>query len=183
MWHRDCITLTSPTVEECQEVIRNLKILEEYWTIILDKSSPDCLRIILNNIKTCLVRTLEISNTPFNTDCVNELSRVLAQNEILKEVRLKSSHLPPNSLAIISSALSVNNTLKTLSIWNDNNITDKDIPYLCQMLTVNTTLEEICVSHTPKITKFGEQQISEVLNDNNIPTTIFINGNCLRLKQ
>lgn len=183
MWHRDCVTLTSPTMEECQEVIRNLKILGEHWKIILDKSSPDCLRLILNSIKKCLVRTLEISNTPFNSDCVNELSRVLAENEILKEIRLKSSHLPPNSLAIISAALSVNNTLRTLSIWNDNNITDKDIPHFCQMLTVNTTLEEIRVSDSPNITTFGEQQISEVLNDNNIPTTIFINGNCLHLKQ
>lgn len=183
MWHRDCVTLTSPTVEECEEVIMNLKILGEHWKIILDKSSPDCLQIMLTNINQCLVRTLEICNTPFNSHCVNELSHVLAQNETLKKVWLKSSPLPLDSLAIISAALSVNNTLQTLSIWNDNNITDRDISHLCRMLTVNTTLEELRVCDSPNITKFGEQQIFEVLKDNNIPTTIFINGNCLRLKQ
>ena len=62
----------------------------------------------------------------------------------------------------------------------DNNITDKDIPYFCQMLAINTLIKGMHLSFCDNFTEFGEQQLLKVLEHNNTLVTLYINGNYLR---
>ena len=57
--------------------------------------------------------------------------------------------------------------MKVLYLYNDNNITDKDIPHFFQVIINNNTLEELDFTDCPNITKFGEQQLQNVLVKNN----------------
>ena len=79
---------------------------------------------------------------------------------------------------MITSSLSNNITLKLLRFYNDNSIIDKDVPFICHFIIDYTTLKWlhfIC----PNISKFDEQQISNILDNNNTLINLLINGNTL----
>ena len=181
-WSDDRVTLTSPTPEECEEVMSQLKRQRQAgmsWRIVLQLLSSDCLLIVLSNIKECLVRGLDIWDTPLNNQCVLELSNVLTCTKTMEYLDLNSSPLSPNSIEIIFTSLSNNNTLKRLWITDEKTITDKEIPCICQMLAVNTTLEKVQIYQCPNITQSGEQKLSTALANNKTLTTLCVNGHYL----
>ena len=160
--------------------LKSQELAGKYWKIILKSSSPSSALIIFNNINKCLVRELDIKNTCFDIHCIYELSNVLSCNKTMEELWVHSSPLPPNSVGIITNALSTNTMLKTLRLIGDDSITDKDIPYFCQMLAINTTLKEMHLYFCDNITEFGEQQLLKALEHNNTLVTLYINGKYLR---
>ena len=149
------------------------------WSIVLQLLSSNCLLLVLNNIKECLVRGLDIWDTPLNNQCVLELSNVLTCTKTMEYLDLNSSPLSSNSMEIIFTSLSNNNTLKRLWITDEKTITDKEIPCICQMLAVNTTLEKVQIYQCPNITKSGEQKLSTALANNKTLTTLCVNGQYL----
>ena len=181
-WSDDRVTLTSPTPEECEEVMSQLKRQRQAgmsWRIVLQLLSSDCLLIVLSNINECLVRGLDIWDTPLNNQCVLELSNVLTCTKTMEYLDLNSSPLSSNSIEIIFASLSNNSTLKRLWITDEKTITDKEIPSICQMLAVNTTLEKVQIHQCPNITKSGEQKLSTALANNKTLTTLCVNGQYL----
>ena len=171
------IILTSPTVEECKEVMCQLK---RGHHIVLNKSSPDSLLTLLTDMNECLVENLEIVNTPLDSHCVTQLVQVMTYNKTLKFLYLNSSPLLPNTHQLLTKAISSNSTLETLRFYNDKNIRDKDIPYICDIITKNTTLKHLSFYNCPNITKFGIRQIQNMLDNNNTLSLLLINGNYLR---
>lgn len=179
-WTSDNVALTSPTVEECEEVMTQLKREQQIqWSITLDRSSPESLLTVLVNINECFVRTLDIKNTPLDSHCVSELANVLTNNVKMEELYLFSSSFPPKHLQAIAKPLSSNTTLKTLWIWDDDNITDKDIPHICYVISANKTLKVLSFRcrNVPKI-KF--EKLSKALGNNKTLNTFLINSNYLR---
>lgn len=177
------VSLTSPSEEKCKEVMTRLinspqKIL---WRIILNKSSPNSLLIVLSGINECLVRGLDIYDTRLDSRSAFELSRVLTYTKTLEYLHLHSSPLS-NNLRIITNAMSVNTTLKTFELTGDDTITDQDMAYICELITVNTTLKWLSINKCPNITALGEQQISKVFNENKTLKYININDNYLHIK-
>lgn len=180
-WDADnaSVHLTSPTVEQCEEVLSQLKETNEYWRIILESSTPESSLKVFSNINESLVRGLDILHTTLDNCCISELSHVLSSDKTMNVLYLMSSPLPPNSLQMLCKALSSNKTIKTFLLSGDDNFTDEDIPHVCKMLSINTTLEQLYLDCS-NITDFGEQQISEVLVQNNTLITLYINGSYLR---
>ena len=168
-------------MEQCEEVMRQLKQARERWKITLHSSSHNSLLILFSNINECLVWRLEIHNTPFDSNSVADLSNALiAFNNTIEELELWKSSLPPNSLWMIVNALSLNTTLKILVLRGDKNITDEDVPHIYRMLTSNKTLERFYLNSCPNITKVGEQKISKVLHINTTLRYLCINGKYFR---
>ena len=159
-----------------QLIKKQRKTRKHYW-IAVNSLSSDSLVIVLSNIKNCLVKKLDIRSTKLDSICVTELSHVLSDNETMKKLQLWSSPFPRKTLQIIINALSINNTLKSLEMCNDYNITEKDI---CNIISSNGALKLTYLSNCPNIAKFGEQQISNVLVDNNTLMKLFVNGSHLR---
>ena len=180
-WNTDStsVHLTSPTVDQCEKVLSQLKETNEFWRIILESATPESSLNVFSNINESLVRGLYILHTPLDNCCVSEMSRMLTSDKTMNVLYLMSSPLPPNSLEMLSKALSSNKTIKTFLLSGDDNITDEDIPHVCKMLGVNSTLEQLYLDCS-NITNFGEQQISEVLEQNNTLIILYINGNYLR---
>lgn len=180
-WDTDSasVHLTSPTVEQCEKVLSQLKETNEFWRIILESSTPESSLKVFSSINESLVRGLDILHTTLDNCCVSELSRMLTSDKTMNVLYLMSSPLPPNSLEMLSKALSSNKTIKTFLLSGDDNITDEDIPHVCKMLGINTTLEQLYLDCS-NITNFGEQQISEALVQNSTLITLYINGSYLR---
>ena len=179
-WTCDNVTLTSPTVEECEEVMTQLKREQQIqWSITLDRSSPESLLTVLVNINECFVRTLDIKNTPLHSYCVSELAKVLTDNVKMEELYIFSSSFPPKNLQVIAKALSSNTTLKTLWLWDDDNITDKDISHICYIISANKTLKVLSF-RCRNVTRLKFEKLSKALANNKTLNTFLINGNYLR---
>ena len=153
---------------ECKEVIRQLKRRQHTtWYIVLKSLSPQSLLTILTDIDGCQVRGLDIMNTPFDSNCVSQLSQVLTYNQTMEELHLSSSPLVPDTYHLLTTAVVGNKIIKRLYLWNDNNITDKDIPYFSNLIINTKTLQVLYLFGCPKITKFGKQQLQNVCVNNN----------------
>ena len=162
---------------ECKEVIRQLKRLQHTtWWIELKSLSPQSLLTILTDINECQVRELYIENTPFDSNCVSQLSQVLTYNQTMEELYLSSSPLVPDTYHLLTTAVVGNKIIKRLELWDDNNITDKDIPHLSNLITNTNTLQYLYL-YCPKITKFGKQQLQNVCVNNNSLKSLYVNDN------
>ena len=180
MWTSNKVILTSSTVAECKEVIRQLKRQQHTtWRIRLDLLSPQSLLTILTDINGCQVRGLYIWNTRFDSNCVSKLSQVLAYNQTMEVLRLISSPLVPDTYHLLTTAVVGNKIIKTLWLWNDNNITDKDIPHFSTLITNTNTLQYLDLTLCPNITKFGIQQLQNVVVNNNSLKYLCVNDNVL----
>ena len=159
---------------ECKEVIRQLKRLQHTtWSIRLESLSPQSLLTILTDINGCQVRVLDIRNTPFDSNCVSQLSQVLTYNQTMEDLTLISSPLVPDTYHLLTTAVVGNKIIKKLYLLFDNNITDKDIPHLSNLIINNKTLEELNLAVCPKVTKFGKQQLQNVCVNNNSLRVLF----------
>ena len=165
---------------ECKEVIHQLKRRQHTtWSIELNSLSPQSLLTILTDINGCQVWRLYIDNTPFDSDCVSKLSQVLTYNQTMKYLRLSSSPLVPDTYHLLTTAVVGNKIIKELYLYNDNNITDKDIPHLSTLITNTNTLQYLYLSPCPNITKFGIQQLQNVVVNNNSLKYLIVNNNVL----
>ena len=120
------------------------------------------------------MRSLYIVNTHFDSNCVNQLIQVAAYNKTIDVLYLSSSPLLPNTYHLLTTALSNNNILERLYLFNDNKISNKDIPYIYHLIATNTTLQFLFL-YCPNITKFVMQNVCV----KNKSLDVFINGNRL----
>ena len=165
---------------ECKEVIRQLKRIQHTtWSIELYSLSPQSLLTILTDINGCQVRRLVIENTRFDSNCVSKLSQVLPYNQTMEYLTLISSPLVPDTYHLLTTAVVGNKIIKELHLWDDSNITNKDIPHLSTLITNTNTLQELSLTHCPNITKFGIQQLQNVVVNNNSLKFLIINDNLL----
>ena len=165
---------------ECKEVIRQLKRRRHTtWWIELNRLSPHSLLTVLTDIDECQVRSLYIVNSHFNSNCVSQLSQVVTCNKTMEYLRLLSSPLVPNTYHLLTAAVTNNKIIKRLDLWDDTNITDKDIPHFSHLIINNNTLQELHLTYCPKITEFGKQQLQNDLVKNNSLKSLWINSNIL----
>ena len=122
---------------------------------------------------------LYIGNTHFDSNCVSKLSQVLPYNQTMEQLYLHSSPLVPDTYHLLTTAVVGNKIIKRLYLWDDNNITDKDIPHLSTLITNTNTLQVLYLSHCPNITKFGIQQLQNVVVNNNSLKYLCVNNNIL----
>ena len=85
----------------------------------------------------------------------------------MEELYLSSSPLVPDTYHLLTTAVVGNKIIKRLWLWDDSNITDKDIPHLSTLITNTNTLQHLYLNRCPNITKFGIQQLQNVVVNNN----------------
>ena len=164
---------------ECKEVIHQLKRQQHTtWSIQLDRLSPQSLLTLLTDINECQVRRLEIWNTHFDSKCVSQLSQLVTYNKTMEDLYLLSSPLLPNTYHLLTTAVANNKIIKGLYLYDDTSITDNDIPHLSHLIINNNTLQDLYLDKCPKISKFGKQQLQNVVKNNNLKT-LYVNGNKL----
>ena len=113
---------------ECKEVIHQLKKRQHTtWSIKQNLLFPNSLLTVLSDINECLVIGLDIVNTPFDSDCVSELVQVVNSSKTIEYLQLVSSSLLPDTYHLLTTTLCSNNIIKSLYMYGDDNITDKDM--------------------------------------------------------
>ena len=167
---------------ECKDVMDQLTRRQHTtWEMISLKSlSPESLLTLLTDINECRVKALYIRNTNFDSNCVDQLSHVVTYNKTMEDLSLISSPLLPDTYQLLTTALTKNKNIKRLDLYNDKNISDKDIPHLCHLINNNETLKVLSLRGCGKITKFGIRQIENVLVKNNTLSSVHINDNYIR---
>ena len=174
----------SPSTKQCEDVMTELKIQQKTrWMVTLKSSSPNSSLIVLRDINNCLVRGLDIFDSHLDSYCVTELSQMLTHNKTMEVLRLFQSPLASNSMELISNAVSMNTTLKSLWLLGDDSITDNDIYYINSMVVMNTTIEELRIysDNITQITNIDvQQQLTGVLTKNKTLTKLSINGHFFR---
>ena len=148
-------------MKDCEEFMSQLKGKRHPLEIYLKRSSPESVLVVLDNIDVCIVKKIHIWNSPLDSDCVSKLSHILKCNKTVEYLCLKLSPLPLNSLEIITTTLSNNTTLKKLKIWYDSTITDKDVPHICRMLSLNATLQRLLLINCHNITNDGNENLQK----------------------
>ena len=152
---------------ECKEVIHQLKRQQRTtWWIELNSLSAQSVLTLLTDINECQVKGLDIWNTHFDSTCVSKLSQVITYNKTIEYLYFHSSSLLPNTYHLLTTAVTSNKIIKILGLYNDTNITDKDIPHFCNLINDSKTLQNLYFYNCPKITKFGEQQLHNVCVNN-----------------
>ena len=98
----------------------------------------------------------------------------------MEDLSLISSPLLPDTYQLLTTALANNTKIKRLDLFNDKNISNKDIPHLCELITNTTTLTALSLRGCGKITKFGIKQVENVLVKNKSLSSVSINDNYIR---
>ncbi|XP_019856609.1 PREDICTED: uncharacterized protein LOC100638228 isoform X1 [Amphimedon queenslandica] len=136
-WRQDNVQLIRPSADQCMEVISKLE--DRHISIMLIRSSSESIQVLLPAI---LERsTIEIL-------CI--LSSFLTREDILS----------------FSSQLSINKSLKILSLAHDS-ISDDGVIALTQSLQCNETLQYLYLDYNPGITASSAQLLAELLLLNN----------------
>ena len=145
------------------------------WSISLYSSSPESTAVIINNLNKCIVRGLDINNTPLDSKCVSILSEILKTNKTIKTLKLYSSTLT-GGIKHVCEVLLTNTTLNVLVLLDVIGITDEDMPYVSNMLARNNTLIELRL-YNCNITDKGIQCICEGLAKNQTLISLNIGDN------
>ena len=152
-WDRDSsnwtVNLRSSTVEECEDVMSRLKKehTENEWSMILKSLSSESIGVIFKNLNMSAVRKLNISNTPLDSKHVSTLSEILRDNKTMIELQLTNC-----------------------------NITDNGVRYICEGLTKNQTLTSLDITYNPQITSASTSTIAELINTTKSLTELRINN-------
>ena len=180
MWSRynNSVRLTRASVTECEDIVRTLtkeqNTVKEWSISLWYSSSPESTAIIINNLNKCTVKSLYIRHTPLDSKCVSILSEILKTNKTIKTLVLYISSLT-GGIKEVSEALFTNTTIEQLAFWSVV-LTDEDIIYLSNLLTLSKTLKELHVSSC-NVTDNGVRYICEGLNKNQTLTKLNIGGN------
>ena len=181
MWgsdDNDIVSLTEPSVTECEYVIRTLAKENQTgieWSICLNSSSPESTEVIISNLNKCVVWNLDMRYTPLNNMCVSTLSEALKINKTMKKLEVFSCPLI-GGIKQFSDVLFTNTTLEDLVLDNITGFTDEDIFHLSNMIASNTTLKVLRFRYC-NITDHGVQYICEGLTKNQTLTVLDIAGN------
>ncbi|XP_019858258.1 PREDICTED: uncharacterized protein LOC109586505 isoform X2 [Amphimedon queenslandica] len=139
-WYDDGVELTSPSLIQCQEVVSLLTY--EHKTVNIIKSSPDVVcdlfPVLLQNNK---VTYLRIQETQLTQDCISSLCNLLANNKSLLNLHFVICSVDDKAVSDISNALQThNNTLLTLTLFNNPHITSVSAQSLYELIINNSTL-------------------------------------------
>ena len=142
LWGRFYVYLSSPSVEQCQEVISKLKDNHQYNDITLSQSSLDIVQLVpaLLNIRTIKHLTLQHLHTPLTHDAILSFSSSLSTNKSLRMLHITHGSINDDGVITLVESLKSNDTLTHLHLYNNSGITSASAQSLAELLLTNHTL-------------------------------------------
>ena len=168
-WESTEVVLSSPTPQDCVDVISELVTDIQHDRIYLHSSSPESTILLLSQIHQTKIRKLLIDNTSLDEQHMYCITQCLLNNQ-LKRLYLYNTKLTSNLLSSLTAAVSINTSLKILQLVSVE-ITDDDVGRISKLLTVNKTLQRLdlincCISDS------GIQSLSSSLLHNDTLTEL-----------
>ena len=126
----------------------------------LDSKCVSILSEILKTNKT--IKTLRLYSSTL-TSGIKQVCEVLFTNTTLEVlVLLDVTGIMDEDMPYISNLLISNNTLKELRLYNCN-ITDNGVQYICEGLAKNQTLTSLNIGDNPQITSISTSTIADLI--------------------
>ena len=147
--------------------MRNLYI----YNTSLDSKCVLILSEILKTNKT--IKTLELDSSSL-TGVIKQVSDSLCNNETLEQLVLWDvTDITDEDMTHLSTILATNTTLKVLRLSNCN-ITDNGVRYICEGLTKNQTLTTLSISRNHQITSVSTSTIADLIQTTTSLTTLYL---------
>ena len=140
-WYSTGVVLTSPTPQECVDVISQLVTDMQHDYIHFWHSSPESTVLLLSQIHQTKIRELWIVDTSLDEQDMYCITQCLLNNQ-LKRLDLFNTKLTSNLLSSLTAAVSINTSLEGLELWCEE-ITEDDVGHISKLLTVNKTLQRL----------------------------------------
>ena len=135
------VELTSPSPQDCVNVISQLATDIQHDRIYLHSSSPESTVLLLSQIHQTKIRKLEIVDTLLNEQHMYLIIQCLLNNQ-LKGLYLNNTKLTSSNLSSLTDAVSINTSLEILQIEREE-ITKDDVSHISKLLTVHKTLKRL----------------------------------------
>ena len=116
-WSSDYVSLSNPSVEQCQEVISKLKDNHQYSHITLSKSSPDIVQLLvppLLKIRIITYLSIRSLHTPLTHDAILSFSSSLSTNKSLGILNVTHGSINDDGVITLVESLKPNDTLNSL---------------------------------------------------------------------
>ena len=158
------ISLISSSPKSTAVIISNLNMCRVRGLYINNSSlSKKCLSILSEILKTNkTIKTLELVSSSL-TGGMKQVSDSLFNNKTLEKFVLYNIiGITDEDMYYLSNMLLSNTTLKEL--WFSNcSITDNGVRYICKALTKNETLTTLNIGHNRQITSFSTSTIADLI--------------------
>ena len=174
------ISLSSSSLESTAVIINNLNkctvwsLYIEYTS--LDSKCVSILSEILKTNKT--IKRLRLYSSSL-TGGIKQVSDSLFNNKTLEQLWLYNvTDITDEDITHLSTMLSSNTTLKVLYLYNCN-ITDNGVRYICEGLTKNQTLTTLNIGGNHQITSVSTSTIADLIQTTTSLTTLRLNNTSL----
>ena len=149
-WGIGNVSLSNPSVEQCQEVISKLKDNHQYNSITLRNSSPDIVQLLVPPLLKIRIITLHIYylHTPLTHDAILSFSSSLSANKSLLILSIAYDSINDDGVITLVESLKPNDTLIGLYLENNSGITSASAQSLAELLLTNHTLTDIWLDNT-----------------------------------
>ena len=122
-----------------------------------------CVSILSEILKTNITIKILWLYSSSLTGGIKQVSDSLFNNKILEELVLSDvTGITDEDITHLSTMLSSNTTLKVLSLYNCN-ITDNGVRYICEGLTKNQTLTTLNIGGNRQITSVSTSTIADLI--------------------
>ena len=137
----------------------------------LDSKCVSMLSEILKTNKT--IKRLVLSSSSL-TGGIKQVSDSLFNNKTLEKLLLWDvTDITDKDMTHLSTILMINTTLKVLRLYNCN-ITDNGVRYICDGLTKNQTLTTLNIGCNPQITSVSTSTIADLIQTTTSLTTLYL---------
>ena len=140
------VSLTTPTLPQCQELISKLKESNHHEVILKNSSSHIVQFLLPQLLKIRTITWISIYSTKVTKD--NIISLRLPNNRTLKELAIIDGSIKDDGVITLVQSLQYNKSITTLYLNNNPDITSASTQSLAELLLNNHTLEFLSLERT-----------------------------------
>ena len=139
-WYSDgSVSLTTPSLPQCQDVISKLKENNHHRVNLSDSSSYIAQFLLPQLLKIRTITRISIYSTKVTKD--NIISSQLSNNTTLKELVIAGGSINDDGVITLVQSLKYNKSITVLYLYRNPDITSASAQSLAELLLHNNTLE------------------------------------------
>ena len=140
------VSLTTPSLPQCQDVISKLKENNHHWVILRYSSSYVVQFLLPQLLKIRTITMIRISYTKVTKD--NIISSQLSNNTTLKTLEIARGSINDDGVITLVQSLKYNKSITGLYLPSNPDITSASAQSLAELLLHNNTLEVLYLRGT-----------------------------------
>ena len=170
-WGSYGVSLTTPSLPQCQDVISKLKENNHHEVNLWDSSSYVVQFLLPQLLKIRTITYISIFSTKVTKD--NIISLQLSNNTTLETLEIALRSINDDGVITLVQSLKYNKSITTLSLDSNPDITSASAQSLAELLLHNNTLEDLSLWDA-NIDTNGILVLVETLKTNKRLTTLYL---------